>query len=465
MEGGMSPRKNPPRGKSKGKSKPDTSPVQIVVKLKDTAPIPAGRSPVEYFTEALKRLDSSVPGLQSVTLTPLLTVWSLVDIERSNQKATETDSTYKPSKLNYYLTFEAPPGTELDRLLALLNALDDVVIAYVNPPGESPHVKPRNRRKSLHQGYLDPAPTGIGIRDIRPVRGGAGIPGADGNGVPFVDIELGWLTTHGDLPRRKIRRIFGEMIASQREHGTNVLGIVAALDNRRDCIGIAPGVASIGLSSYAANRQTNRVDAIAEAIRELEARGGGGVILIEGQLTGTALPWEALDAEFDIIEHAVARGMVVVAAAGNSRVDLDTYRDPQGRAVFQRDFRDSGAILVGAATSAVPHARTPVSNFGSRVDCYAWGENVVTLSTNGPGPTTSDFSGTSSAAAIIAGAAISVQGIALQQIGRQLSPLRVRELLSNRDTGTLSAGDVKGARSSDHIGVMPNLAAMSKKIV
>jgi serine protease len=461
MEDGMSPRQKPPRGKSK----PDTSPVQIVVKLKDTAPIPAGQSPVEYLTQALNVLDSSVPGLRSVTLSPLLTVWSDADVERSNQKASANDSTYKPSKLNYYLRFDAPSGTDLDKLLTLLNGRDDVEIAYVNPPGESPHVKPGNVRKLRRQGYLDSAPTGIGIRDIRPSRGGAGIPGADGDGVPFVDIELGWLTEHRDLPGRKIRRIFGEMIASEREHGTNVLGIVAALDNRRDCIGIVPELASIGLSSYAANRKTDRVNAIAAAISELDLRGGGGVILIEGQLTGTARPWEALDAEFDIIRHAVARGMVVVEAAGNSRLNLDTFRDDRGRAVFHRDFRDSGAILVGAGTSAVPHARTPISNFGSRIDCYAWGENVVTLSTNGPGPTTSGFSGTSSAAAIIAGAAISVQGIALQQIDRQLSPLRVRELLSSRDTGTLSAGDGKGAKSSDHIGVMPNLAAMSEKIV
>jgi hypothetical protein len=44
----------------------------------------------------------------------------------------------------------------------------------------------------------------------------------------------------------------------------------------------------------------------------------------------------------------------------------------------------------------------------------------------------SDFGGTSAAAAIIAGAALSVQGMAEQNLGHRLTPPQMRELLSDR---------------------------------
>ena len=35
------------------------------------------------------------------------------------------------------------------------------------------------------------------------------------------------------------------------------------------------------------------------------------------------------------------------------------------------DFMDSGAIMVSAATSALPHQRMSYSNYGARIDCFA----------------------------------------------------------------------------------------------
>ena len=65
------------------------------------------------------------------------------------------------------------------------------------------------------------------------------------------------------------------------------------------------------------------------------------------------------------------------------------------------DFRNSGAIMVGARSSVAPHTRLGFSNNGSRIDCYAWGESVDTTSTNSEGTDntlyTSGFNGTSSA--------------------------------------------------------------------
>lgn len=128
------------------------------------------------------------------------------------------------------------------------------------------------------------------------------------------------------------------------------------------------------------------------------------------------------------------------------------------------DFKDSGAIIVGGASSDVPHKRRKSSGYGSRVDVYAWGENVTTTYSNNDDPSIKNlyrhnFNGTSSAAPIIAGAVVNLQGIAKAKLGRPFTPEEVRDLLSDPDTGTSSKNP-----SSDRIGVMPDLKLILNKL-
>ncbi|HNM25095.1 MAG TPA: hypothetical protein PKL15_06680, partial [Saprospiraceae bacterium] len=95
-------------------------------------------------------------------------------------------------------------------------------------------------------------------------------------------------------------------------------------------------------------------------------------------------------------------------------VDLDTWNDAAGRTILNRNSRqyqgDSGAIMVGCCTSAVPHRRLTTepgrnSSFGSRVDCFAWGHNITTTDSDTTHATTmytANSGGTSGASAIIA---------------------------------------------------------------
>jgi subtilase family protein len=164
-------------------------------------------------------------------------------------------------------------------------------------------------------------------------------------------------------------------------------------------------------------------------------------------------------------------GIIVVESAGNGDLasragnDLDEFK-VNGKKIFNRhskDFKDSGAIIVGAATSTVPHERIHYSNYGNRIDCYAWGENVATTggyprsSGTAINMYTQNFSGTSAAAAIIAGVALSVQSICEANMNLRLSPAQMRILLSNHLYGTPSAN----GKVIDKIGVMPDL----KKII
>lgn len=62
---------------------------------------------------------------------------------------------------------------------------------------------------------------------------------------------------------------------------------------------------------------------------------------------------------------------------GTPAVNLDTYQNSAGKRILWRnvgnaDFRDSGAIMVAAASSVAPHTRLAYSTHGARIDCYGW---------------------------------------------------------------------------------------------
>ncbi|MEP6890964.1 MAG: S8 family serine peptidase [Nitrospirota bacterium] len=127
-------------------------------------------------------------------------------------------------------------------------------------------------------------------------------------------------------------------------------------------------------------------------------------------------------------------------------------------------MRDSGAIIVGAGqrpNSGVDRQREGFSSFGSRVDPQGWGSGVVTtgysdlyMAPDRPVDPdfwyTGNFGGTSSAAAIVAGAVANLQGSALAQLGIPLPPLQIRTLLVQ--TGSPQLGN-----TAEHIGPRPDL--------
>ncbi len=302
-----------------------------------------------------------------------------------------------------------------------------------------------------YQGYLGPAPFGIDAPAAWKL-------GQRGAGVWFADIEGGWNAKHEDLPGDRIFHVAGRPIddPSWRAHGTAVLGEVVGVDNGKGVVGIAPDVDRVFTASIGG---TNVPDAINRALTELRT---GDVMLIELQGAGPRgryLPVEYWDDIFEVIERAHRRGVVVIEAAGNGGENLD-HKAYQGK--FDRRLRDSGAIMVGAGgpprDGFVDRARLDFSNYGARVDVQGWGRKVATLdygdlqkcSDAADRHYTNEFSGTSSASPIVAGAAILLEGIARSRNTR-ISPAVLRQLL--RTTGSPQTGDTSKA-----IGPRPDLA-------
>jgi hypothetical protein len=167
---------------------------------------------------------------------------------------------------------------------------------------------------------------------------------------------------------------------------------------------------------------------------------------------------------FDVIKVATMAGVVVIEAAGNAGKNLDNVKDSRGRKVLNRgssDLRDTGAIMVGATTSGVPHRRFKDSNYGSRIDCFAWEENTYNTYSDSPSNTNgyyADFNCMSGATSIVTGAAVAIQGIATAHLGHRFSPLEVRSRLTDNEVNTKSSNP-----SRDRIGVMPNLRGIIRK--
>lgn len=383
-------------------------------------------------------------------------------IRELERKAAASDFPPLHSLTSYWRIDMRHVPDRIEEVIQRLTALPEVDRAYRELSTSDPLVNPADDDYNADQDYLDAAPVGIDARWAWTQ------PNSEGGGIAFVDLEQGWFPNHEDLVAKAPTLIYGDNRDGvgfyKGNHGAAVLGEVVGIDNAVGVVGIAPAVTSVRMVSHydaATDTPLHVADAVLAAIPAMTP---GDVLLLEVQ-RGVGQPTETDDADFEAVRLAVANGIIVVEAAGNGSVDLDAYTDG-GLQVLNRgsaDFRDSGAIMVGAANAAMPHDRAGFSCFGSRVDCYGWGNSIVTCGygdlDDGGGDDnltyTDTFGGTSGASPMVTGAALIIQGRYEATTGTRLSPTQMRTLLADPATGTAQGPNIAG-----NIGVMPNLRAI-----
>ena len=428
-------------------------------------------------TNVERPLEGLPPGLRNAVVSHSK-LFSLPEQKLNELRARERSRVGKPlPDLNLWVEMTLRSGTDAAAFLAEMKRAPNIEVATSAPlPQPPPWIPPDF---TLKQGYLDPAPGGIEARVSWTV------PGGSGSGVTIYDIEYNWLQTHDDLSATgSVNMLLNPGDSNHppgfsgcpapcdnvnREHGTAVLGAMVADHDTRGVTGISWG-AKIGLApANTLNLGYNPANAIILAVANGSA---GDVILLEQQFPVCGLtdfgPIEVLSSVFDAIQTAVAQGFVVVEAAGNGGVNLDQVTCS---GVFDRTLQDSGAIIVGAGqppSSGADRQREGFSSFGSRIDLQGWGSGVVTtgygdlyLASDRPADPdfwyTGVFNGTSSAAAIVAGAVANLQGIVLAQAGVPVPPIQMRMLLVQ--TGSPQLGNI-----AEPIGPRPNLLKAAAQI-
>ncbi|MGN4272108.1 putative mucin/carbohydrate-binding domain-containing protein [Bacillus cereus] len=446
----------------------DSQEERLIVKFKNQIDLPyedgiEKRIKNGDYDNNLKKLFSENTEL---TLNRLFSSVNPIEIQKLSVQSKSVANESANNLLNYYIV-QAPNNIEIELLLKKFETSPLVEEAYIQekqiltpPEIQLPNlsVNPYDDPRFKNQGYLEAAPKGINASHAWSIKGG------DGKDTTFVDMEYGWLLNHEDLVNKNIKLMSGQNISQHRAHGTSVLGIVSSEDNQIGNIGIAPKANVKVISQIRDNGIYNTADAILSAVHNLQA---GDILLLEAQASYDGygdkyLPVEVHPDIFDAIRVGADKGIIIIEAGANGSNDLDNFKDRNGKKILNRnspDFKDSGAIMVGAGSSTVPHKRLWFSNYGSRLDVYGWGENVDTTSANPSQNTTnlytSTFGGTSSASPIIAGAATSIQGIAKEHRGSPYTPAELRNILSNPNTGTKSQDPW-----NDRIGVLPDLKSI-----
>lgn len=371
-------------------------------------------------------------------------------IRQKRMAAEDRAKTLLPDLSLYFRLELFDPALATD-LINELNTLDEVEVAFYAP---LPEVASRPRSLSERydswgmasstpnfesgQLYLKAAPGGINAYAAWT------LPGGTGSGTQIIDIEYGWQLTHEDLPGGASAIVIGTNVLGDTDHGTAVLGEMAAGRNGFGMTGIAYDT-DIGISSVASMSTANAITLAANASSP------GDAILIELHAPGPHYNFQGREDQagyvameyfqdnFDAILNAWAQGVIVCEAAGNGGEDFD---DPMYDSLFHPDYRFSHAIICGAGNP--PNSLDPdrsklnFSNWGQRVDLQGYGIMVYTMGYgdlhNAGGRDfwyTAGFSGTSSASPIVTGAVLCVSGVFQQLFGIVPDADTISNLLKN----------------------------------
>lgn len=286
--------------------------------------------------------------------------------------------------------------------------------------------------------------------------------GVFGQNVKAFDIEYGVNRAHEKLEDQPVAIMPGMTIhpsvsTAFSEHGTAAISVVCSDKLTYGNVGMMHGITSMTLvPEYTQQRGYDRVYAVSSALQQASA---GDVVMYEMQ-AGVDNTTDYIAADYNttiwnLTKAAVDAGVVVVAAAGNGGVNLDT----DTRLSAYRNRGDNGSIMVGAGSSDGRNNKLDYSTYGARVNVQGWGENVVSAGYGDYALVGGDFnqaytmfSGTSSATPVVASAVIAIQSYYHSRTGSYLGGRQLRDIL-------MTTGKLQGDPQNGHIGPLPNVKA------
>lgn len=416
-------------------------------------------------------LQSVTRWLGDVEVAPLVTSVSRDVLEQWHQRACAVlPEGKRPGNLGLWFRVTADSEESARDLLANLAA--EPLVAHVyreprlypasaaglpTPACPSGDIPPTTPSFVAQQLSYSPTPLGHGVHL------GAGVLGARGQGVNFRMIEDGWIFGHEDVCKIVPGAVIGPVPSATTtfaQHGCSGGSIIFGDRNEYGVTGIADEVTPTFFAALLNGGIANSMSLVLTNGQPNDVVMVVLIVLVPSLGPGTWLPFEFYQSAFDATLTATALGFHVVVPAGNGNRSLD---DPALLGRFDRNFRDSGAIMV-AASDGGNMVKASFSNWGSRIDAHSWGENVISC---GYGTMffpnndilqsyTASGTGTSSSTPHIAGLVASIQGAAKLQTGQFLSNA---EILAELHTIGAPTPDVIGLRP-DLPGILAHIGAI-----
>jgi len=228
--------------------------------------------------------------------------------------------------------------------------------------------------------------------------------GIDNDNNGYIDDINGWDFCHDDNTVHD---------AGHDGHGTHVAGTIAASLNGTGVVGVAPGVSIMALK-FIDDVQSCGDDAM--AIDAIDYAAANGADVINASWGGTG--------ENPALDQTIAdSGLLFIAAAGNSGIDLDA----PGADFFPAESPAPNVLTVGAIDQTGQIA--DFSNFGAtRVDLMAPGTNILSTfpaQSGCPSPCYAWSDGTSMAAPHVTG----IAALALSKANGPMTAAALRSLV------------------------------------
>jgi flagellin-like hook-associated protein FlgL len=320
-------------------------------------------------------------------------------------------------------------GSATDRLIVSVSDQDGNALGTIAGAGSAAGFEDAEYRAS----------GGLGIINASTAYARAAAYGtnAAGSGITVAVIDTGVDTSHSQLAANLLA---GTDIAdgdsnpdddnaAEGGHGTHVSGIIAAVDDGIGTQGVAfqAKILPVKVVTTAGNGGIDAND-VAAAINYAVAQGAK----IINMSLGGSMPSAAENAAIDA---AVAAGVVVIAASGNSAL-----ADPAWPAQYAIDPNADGAMLAVGATDYLNHMASFSNRAGVAAAATVDAPGVDILSTY-VGNTLAILSGTSMASPLVAGAAA-----VLESLFPNLSGNEITNLLTStaRDMGQAGADKTWG---------------------
>lgn len=235
-------------------------------------------------------------------------------------------------------------------------------------------------------------------------------PMYSGSGIHVYLVDTGINTGHDEFASATVNNLYSNFATDETisdfddeaNHGTLVASLIVGSN-----IGVVPDATVHNVKLFNDNSSTVSVGEIISAfdavISHHESTNPGAVKV-------ACMPWtidqnDFVDAK---ITEMTAKGIVVVAAAGNDGVDVNT-KSPAGvdniitAGVYNRQFHITSYTNLPTGDSSA----TALNNYGNQVDIFALANDITVVNPN----TTNDYavvSGTSLAAGIVAGTAAQI---------------------------------------------------------